>query len=102
MKYYEVQIDVPRDLEEKFVEWLIPHMEEMGQLPCFYQTDRLEVLDGETSHTSRRFLCRYFYKTDDDMENYLTTYAEKMRGDLPDNWSSSISFERRLGVYTKL
>ncbi len=102
MNYYEVQIDVPEELEEKFVDWLIQHMEEMVKLPCFYQADRLEVLDAEMANESRRFLCRYFYETKADMENYLSQYSQHIRGDLPEEWKTQLKFERRLGNYREL
>lgn len=97
-KYYEVQIDVPKEHEKNFVYWLITHMEDMVQLPCFYQADRLEVLDSEISDTSKRFLCRYYYETDEDLESYLKKYADRLRGDLPEKWIPLLKFKRRLGA----
>ena len=102
MFFYEVQIDVPVELEAEFVEWLIPHMEKMEELPCFDGSERLEVLDGDFASDAPRFLCRYFYESAEDFTRYLELYADNMRADLPDAWRAHLSFQRRTGSYTEL
>ena len=92
--FYKVKITVPEQLAQSFNDWLVPHVQDMLALPCFYEAIWYE---NKNVDNSVDFLCLYFFNEPSDFQSYLDQFSEQMRGDLPDHFRSELKFERSLG-----
>ena len=95
-KYYLVEIRVQSDWAEQFKGWLIPHMEEMSGLPCFYSHQLSRVENPKDDQSEVCYQAKYFFNEDSDFQRYLQEFAEKMRGDLPGALRAQAEFRRAL------
>ena len=90
---YEVNIEVGEPIQREFLSWLTDHIQQMEKLPGFLP--KTEVLKLE-SEQGLDLSIRYHLQSMIAMEGYFAENAERMRGDLPENFKSHLKFSRRV------
>ena len=83
---YRVHLFINPEIEIEYLNWLKIHIGEMLELPGFITATmtRCETLGQESSTQQNdevEWIVDYTLKTKTDLENYLNTYAPKMRND---------------------
>mmetsp|Transcript_22357 Transcript_22357/g.25154 ORF Transcript_22357/g.25154 Transcript_22357/m.25154 type:complete len:118 (+) Transcript_22357:51-404(+) len=81
--YYIVNLEIQKEIEEDFKQWLDAHVEEMiEQIDGFISAEVQHVdLVGAENDDLVRLACRYTVRDYEALKEYFETGAKKMRGD---------------------
>ncbi len=89
---YEVNIEVEPSIEQAFLQWLKKHIQDMESIDGFQKGTR--VFREQTQATA--LSVHYFLDSEAVMDTYLREHAERMRGDLPEDFKNHLQFRRRI------
>ncbi len=89
---YEVTIEVAPSIERAFLQWLKAHIQDMEAIDGFQKGTRV----FREKNNEAALSVHYFLDSETVMDTYLREHAEKMRGDLPEDFKSHLKFHRRI------
>lgn len=95
---YEVSVTGPKHLAPEYLAWLKPHVKDMLSTGCFFESRVFngEVLNSESAELVFHVVIHYCLETKELFELYLTDFAPKMRNQLPADWKTKLTFQRKL------
>lgn len=95
MIVYEVNLKISSEIYKAYMEWLMPHVQEMLEFNGFEKAKFLK----ETNFDDPNFehvTMQYQVDNMDNLNNYLENYSKKMRGDgltrFPDGFTATRRF----------
>lgn len=88
---YEVNILGPNDVKNDFSRWLDGHIQDMLDLPMFYEAE-IDQLDSLGDCFVYRV--KYFLNNVDQLQEYFEDHAGTMRSDLPVKFQEVLKFSR--------
>ncbi len=91
---YEVNLEVQKDIEKAYLEFLDEHIKEILLLEGF--VDANLFMDVNSDDTTSRIVCQYRIKTSEDMDNYVKTYAPAMRAKAIELFGDKFKASRRI------
>jgi hypothetical protein len=94
MILYEVNLKVQKSIEKEFSSWLEQHLEDMLALNCF--TKALAFTEEADSNEIVSFVAHYYLETREELDEYFSKYAEKMRADGLKKFADQFTATRRI------
>lgn len=86
---YEVNLNVESAIQQDYLVWLKAHIKEMLALPCFHKAALFEDENGQ-------WVVQYHAHTRQAIDEYLQSYAKKMRGDGTNRFAGQFQATRRI------
>lgn len=92
---YEVNLTIQKDTVPEFVKWLKDeHIKDVLAFKGFKSADMFQV--ESTKEGFGEYCCQYHVETREDLEDYLTNHAPRMRQHGLDKFGSKFSATRRI------
>ncbi|BCA95223.1 hypothetical protein TUM19329_15840 [Legionella antarctica] len=81
MVIYEVNLSIDHDIYQDYKHWLDEHTQEMLIFPGFLNATVMHQTMGGDADGQKHVTVQYQLESLDDLQNYFSEHAPKMRGD---------------------
>ena len=90
--YYEVNIEVQKDIYEEYMAWLQAHIQKMLAIPGFEKAD----LSEKNARGKYQLVVLYQLASKDHLDQYFENHAPLMRQEAFTRFGEKVKIERRI------
>ncbi len=95
MVIYEVNLSIDQDIYKDYKHWLDAHIQEMLTFPGFFNATVMHQSMKDDSDRQKHLTVQYQLESAEDLQNYFSEHAPKMRGDGMKRFAGRFSATRR-------
>ena len=95
MVIYEVNLSIDPEVYQEYKNWLDEHIQEMLTFPGFLNATVMHQSMGDDADSRKHLTVQYQLESMDDLQNYFSEHAPKMRGDGVKRFEGRFSATRR-------
>ena len=101
--YYEVNLEISKEIAQEYLDWLIPHSIEMLEIDGFLDVtfnDFIKVKEDNDPNIVRKVVV-YKVESMEKMQQYFDNQAKKMRGGAVSKFGGKFKATRRVLTPTR-